>query len=389
MKKFLLSAAFLLLLLPLHASDQIQFAQGSWSDVLAQAKTQNKLVFLDAFTSWCGPCKMMAKTAFVDPEVGHFFNDHFVNAQVDMEKGEGPKLAKEYHVNAYPTLLFIDGDGALVHSAVGARSAADLLQLANNVLSGNFTSLPKMAARFEAGERDRKFLKQYILTLADLGQDFAAPLAAFKEGMKGQALLEADNWEVFHGLFGRFDSEYAQYFLMHRGAFEAKFGKRKVQEKAITFYENAVIAAGQDKSKALYKNLRQQLKLSGLEKLDSILPMMDFLWADVIQDWPGLAKAAKVYIPLLKPDPAILNNVAWSYYEHIDRKSDLRRALGWIDQSIAMESQFDNLDTRAMLLYKLGEKAEAIQAANLAIEAAKAAGQDYSETEKVLRELSR
>jgi thiol-disulfide isomerase/thioredoxin len=387
MKKFLLLACLLLTLQFVQAADEIRFEHDAWTEVLAKASSQNKLVFVDAYTTWCVPCKMMAKTAFVDPKVAEFFNSHFINAKIDMEHDEGPELAKKYAVNAYPTLLFIDGNGALVHAAVGARSAVDLLRLGNDVVNGNFTSLPKMTARFEAGERDRKFLKEYILTLADLAQDFAAPLAVYKEGMKGEALLDEDNWEVFDALFGRFDSEYAQYFLSHRSQFENKYGKKTVQGKATRFYENGVIQAAQSKDAAAFKDLRLEIAHSGIERMDSILPMLDFLWAEVSQDWKAMAKAAKKYIPLLQPDASMLNNVAWSFYEHVSSKSDLRRALVWIEQSITLEPEYANIDTKAMLLRKLGRMDEAIACAKKAIEVAKATGEDYAETEKDLEEM--
>ncbi|MEY3443377.1 MAG: hypothetical protein RLZZ519_1658 [Bacteroidota bacterium] len=91
------------------AASEIQFEQSAFTEVLAKAKSENKLVFLDAYTSWCGPCKWMAKNAFTDPETAAFFNTNFVNVTVDMEKGEGVDIAKQYGVTAYPTLLFLDG----------------------------------------------------------------------------------------------------------------------------------------------------------------------------------------------------------------------------------------------------------------------------------------
>ena len=43
------------------------------------AKAQNKLIFIDAYTTWCGPCKLMAKTVFTEKEVGDFYNSNFIN----------------------------------------------------------------------------------------------------------------------------------------------------------------------------------------------------------------------------------------------------------------------------------------------------------------------
>lgn len=101
----------------------------SWKEILAEAKASNRVIFMDAYTTWCGPCKMMAKNVFTDETVGDFYNANFVNVKMDMEAGEGVALASEYSVRAYPTLLFIDGDGAIVHRAVGYHEAAAFVEL--------------------------------------------------------------------------------------------------------------------------------------------------------------------------------------------------------------------------------------------------------------------
>src|SRR5680860_972774 len=108
---------------------QINFREGSWDEILEMAKTENKPVFVDAYTTWCGPCKRMSSQIFPQPTVGDFFNDNFINAKIDMEKGEGPSIQNMYSVTAYPTLLFIDSNGELLHKAVGYQNADKLLSL--------------------------------------------------------------------------------------------------------------------------------------------------------------------------------------------------------------------------------------------------------------------
>lgn len=108
--------------------DGIQFSDMSFEDALKEAKSTNKLIFMDAYAAWCGPCKMMAKKTFTDSKVGEVFNENFINLKIDMEKGEGPALAKRYGVRAYPTLYFINGDGEVVHKIVGALGPDDFLE---------------------------------------------------------------------------------------------------------------------------------------------------------------------------------------------------------------------------------------------------------------------
>ena len=86
----------------------IEFSKGSWKKQLNQAKRQKKLIFLDCHTKWCGFCKVLAQYVFTDPEVARFYNQHFVNVEMDMEEGVGVELVKKYGIHAYPTLLFIN-----------------------------------------------------------------------------------------------------------------------------------------------------------------------------------------------------------------------------------------------------------------------------------------
>jgi len=113
----------------------IIFDKSSFKDLLEKAKKEDKILFLDCFTVWCGPCRMMANTVFTDTRVGEIFNSHFINAKIDMEKGEGIELAKDYNVTAYPTMLFIDGDGKVISRITGAKNVETLLKLAQDVLN--------------------------------------------------------------------------------------------------------------------------------------------------------------------------------------------------------------------------------------------------------------
>ncbi len=119
-----------------NASDDkgISFLQGSWSAAITLSKEKNKLIFLDCFTSWCGPCKWMDKYSFTNSKVGKYFNENFVNMKLDMEKDrEGVRLGEKFNVGAYPTLLFIDQNEKLIRRFVGALKWTELLVLGKEV----------------------------------------------------------------------------------------------------------------------------------------------------------------------------------------------------------------------------------------------------------------
>jgi thioredoxin 1 len=108
----------------------IIFQQDAWGKVIQKAKAENKLIFMDAYTTWCGPCKAMQAKVFPDKKLGSFFNDNFVNVKVDMEAGEGLALGIKYPVKGYPTLFFIDPkSGKIVNQALGYKTPEQLLQI--------------------------------------------------------------------------------------------------------------------------------------------------------------------------------------------------------------------------------------------------------------------
>lgn len=109
------------------------FAHGSWAETLKKAKDSGKLIFVDAYAEWCPPCKRMAANVFPLPEVGAVYNKTFINYKMDCEKGDGPSFLRKYAIAAYPTLLFIDGDGNVVKRLVGGRSAEQLISVGQEV----------------------------------------------------------------------------------------------------------------------------------------------------------------------------------------------------------------------------------------------------------------
>lgn len=106
----------------------IRFIEEDYQKALAAAKQQNKLIFIDAYAVWCGPCKLLKRKTFPNKKAGDFFNRHFISVAVDMEKGQGPALAAQYAVNAYPTLLITDATGKLLAYTKGFMSAEQLIE---------------------------------------------------------------------------------------------------------------------------------------------------------------------------------------------------------------------------------------------------------------------
>jgi len=117
------------------AETGIQFIEENWAKAVAEAKKQKKLIFIDAYTSWCGPCKMLKQNTFTDKAAGDFFNKHFINIALDMEKGDGIAFAQKYQIAAYPTLLIMDADQKSVSVSEGYVNPAQLIEFGKYVIN--------------------------------------------------------------------------------------------------------------------------------------------------------------------------------------------------------------------------------------------------------------
>lgn len=115
-------------------ADGIHFQKGNWQQALDLAKKENKVVFLDIYATWCGPCKQLKKYTFTEKSAGDFFNANFVNMALDGEQEEGAALAQKFEIAAYPTLMFVTPEGELITKSPGFRTAPDLINLGQQIL---------------------------------------------------------------------------------------------------------------------------------------------------------------------------------------------------------------------------------------------------------------
>lgn len=170
MKKYILCSFILLFSVLQGFSQGIAFEETSWNEVVKKAKELNKPIFVDVYTTWCGPCKIMDAQIFPRPEIGAKYNNGFINVKIDAEKGEGIEIAKKYQVKAFPTYLFIrPSDESLIDQTLGSVGASEFNDLADRMLlkfSGKKeSSLEELNAIYKADKYDETFAQTYIKRL--------------------------------------------------------------------------------------------------------------------------------------------------------------------------------------------------------------------------------
>lgn len=148
----------------------------TWAQVKEKAQKENKYIFVDCYTTWCVPCKVMAKYVFTRPEVSTFFNDKFVSVALQFDetkkddadtkswRAEVKRVGAKYKVNTYPTYLFFNPDGALVHSIIGGSDAATFLEKAKAALNPA-SQLANLKKQYADGNRSPEFMLTFIKAL--------------------------------------------------------------------------------------------------------------------------------------------------------------------------------------------------------------------------------
>ena len=151
-------------------SQGIDFQHITFDEAIQQAKQQDKLIFIDFYTQWCGPCKKLAAGSFKDEAVGEYYNSHFVIIKLDAEK-EGLAIAQKYSVNAYPTLMFVDSEGNIIYRGTGSSHGRDMVGFGKEALKslGAEYNLENLQAMFPNKLNDEAFLKMYCRKMPEFG----------------------------------------------------------------------------------------------------------------------------------------------------------------------------------------------------------------------------
>lgn len=161
----------LIAMISAYSYGQITFEHGTLEEALKKAKEAKKPLFVDVFATWCGPCKQMAATSFVDPEVTAFYNANFVSLKLDGEKNDGPEVMRKYGISAYPTLLYFNANGDLVAKVVGGQQAKQLLFKGKEVVNPEGNPVSLSAKTYAKSKKKREDLKAYVKVLADNEHD--------------------------------------------------------------------------------------------------------------------------------------------------------------------------------------------------------------------------
>lgn len=226
--KYTLLIAVFLTLCSQSGAQGIEFFNGTWEEALEEAKAQDKIIFVDAFAVWCGPCKRMSNNVFPDEKVGQFYNKNFVNLKLDMERGEGLTFRKKYPVSAFPTLFYIDHTGEVVQQIRGAQQVDAFIELGKRAIQKIDRSQQYVEA-YEKGDRDPQLVYNYLRALNKAGK---TSLAIANEYLREQEDLTSEfNLRFILEAVTEADSRIFSLMEEHKSRIVALTSENEVKEK--------------------------------------------------------------------------------------------------------------------------------------------------------------
>ncbi|HNY03924.1 MAG TPA: thioredoxin family protein [Bacteroidales bacterium] len=383
----ILIVAFILTILPGWSQNRsINFVDKPWNDILTMAKSGKKMIFLDGYASWCGPCKWMAANMFTNDSIADLYNRTFICAHFDMEKGEGLTLAQLYQIKAYPTLLFLNPDGEMVHKRVGAPQKVSEYFEMETIAQTPGEGFSACVKKFNEGDRDPAFIKKYMQRLQEAYMPADEPLNQYFSGISESEMSSRTSWDLIFRYVTDIDSKAFNWFVTHREDFARLYTRDSVFAKLDNVYIQALTGKLRNRNftEQDYEALKKRIRESGYPGAEKVIFTGDLNLFQMKGDIGGFLRAAAVGIDTwYADDPAMLERMAATFLHVTSEKDQLEKAAGWAKKSVGMAPSPSNHDVYAQLLFKMGNRKEAEKFEQMAIDLARQSNlptKDYEAT---------
>jgi len=254
----------------------------TWEAILEKAQNTGQYVFLNMTAVWCGPCRVLARDIFTRDEVADFFNQNFINANFDIDRGQGSMLRDRYGVSAVPTLMWIDPrTGDIIHRIAGVRNAEFLIEQAEIALgAGEDASLRVLRIRFENSDKTLEDLQPFLAALGRAGmrQEQTRLVSEFLYGFTNEQLMEEEHWALLERHVNDPFSDLIQQVFANQTQFGRELGADRVNRKLASSLQSATnrfmnrdTVPSADFDKEGYNRLLQFLKTANIVEASSAI----------------------------------------------------------------------------------------------------------------------
>lgn len=366
-KIFWLAIAISISLSP-SAFSQIDFNKNlNWEEVQSLAEAEDKIIFLDAYTEWCYPCKMMDQNVFSRYSVGQHFNSQFVNYKMDMEQMPGPIIALNHSVKTYPNYLFLSSDGTLVYKVVGVQKAEDIIAFSRLALEPERLKKAK-DERYALGDRKADFLYNYCFDkFEELDPSYQRLVTEYLETQEDWGTVK--NLNFIYNFLETYDSPLYDFLVQNKGLFYENFDPAEVDRNISFLIQNKINNANPKLALAEIEALYiHSYGSSGAQKFSEYqLSLYDRF--EQFDEYAGvLINHMQNYPPSI---PAVYFDNAKFILENTGNKAFLSEALKWNATTLDLNQNVTNYLQQSDILMKMNEKKKAKKACKSALKWAK------------------
>lgn len=358
--------------LPLSA-EGIRFFEGTWDEAVAEAKRLDRIIFVDAYAVWCGPCKKMAAEVFPDDKVGEFYNKNFINLKLDAEKGEGLKFREKYPISAFPTLFYIDYTGDVVQQVKGAQQIDGFIELGKKALTKIDRSQQYVAA-YESGDRDPELVLNYVRALNKAGK---SSIKISNDYLRSQKDLSTPfNLRFILEAASEADSRIFDMLIERRAAIEALEPKQAVKEKIREACEATAQKALEFRNRDLLEEAIAKMKKYYPEKAASFRTSMEMDYWSAMGDVDKYIAACQQYAKTeaAKDEKALMGLGGALAQQFGHEPKAMQAAENFSKMAADKSTDYKTQLNYAGILMRNGKKDKALEAAKKALEMAKPHG---------------
>lgn len=383
-----ISFFFILFVSQLVFSQQsIKFEESNFASILAKAKTEKKLVFMDAYASWCGPCKLMEKNVFTDKNVADFYNKNFINVRIDMEKGEGKELAMKYGVRSYPTFLFLNAEGEIVGKELGYIKSEEFLKLGKKNNNPQLVNT-NLKDEFLKGKLDQAGLLNFISLYASKDPVLAKQASEKYFSNKKDKSFSGEEVNALLNFTQSVDDANYKVFVANKAAITELLPENNYKQ-----FDNylklmkLVTSATNEKTKTIddSKVLKDGEGLFPKDELIKSLNIYKLNYYSAHENFPAYEKTALEYYK--NPDEFNNNELLGAASTLAEKSTDriaLQTAARWAEKVVMSQESYDSTSILATLYDKLGKKEEAKMFAGMAANFAKEENKDATKMNEIL-----
>ncbi|HWB92557.1 MAG TPA: thioredoxin family protein [Puia sp.] len=379
----------LLLVLALGGSVQAQgvhFEDGlSWADIQAKAKAENKYIFVDGFTTWCGPCRFMRDNILTQPEAGAFFNDKFISVSVQLDTTarddravrswyrDAHALMTQYNIRAFPTFLVFSPEGRPLQRIVGSRNTALLFISAVEESFDSTKQYYTKLQQYRDGRRDKDFLRKLALQAVqvydlDNGREVANAYLAGQTNLFNRGALEVLAKYTESSGDARFS-----LFVEHAAEIDSVLGagaaEQHVNETLVRDYVEPAFGGGYEPN---WKSIKRQIAGRFPAQAEEATARGKIMYFQMKRMWSSFREAVAAYMQQYgaHASPEEINGFSLAIFKNCSDKKCLTQALEWSKRTFADKDNPYFMETYASLLYRLGNKDDAIAWEQKALDAA-------------------